>query len=121
MLEIFRDDINSVLFGTSSFWTGVDVPGDALSNVIITKFPFAVPTHPLIVARIEKIEQDTGKRAFMTYSLPEAVIKFKQGIGRLIRSKSDTGLITILDKRVVSKAYGKYFIDSIPECPRIIY
>ncbi len=121
MLEIFRDDIDSVLFGTSSFWTGVDVPGEALTNVIITKFPFAVPTHPLIVARIEKIEKETGKRAFMSYSLPEAVLKFKQGIGRLIRSKDDTGLITILDKRVVSKQYGQYFLDSIPECPRMIY
>ncbi len=119
MLQKFRDDTNSVIFGTTSFWTGVDVPGEALSNVIITKLPFAVPSHPLIQARSEKIEQ-SGKNAFMEYSLPEAVLKFRQGIGRLIRSKNDTGIVAILDKRIISKRYGKFFLDSIPDCHREI-
>jgi len=117
MLQQFKKDINSVIFGTTSFWTGVDVPGDALSNVIITKLPFAVPSHPLIQARIEEIEQ-TGKNPFMHYSLPEAVLKFRQGVGRLIRSKSDKGIIVILDRRVVAKRYGSFFLNSIPPCPR---
>ncbi len=116
MLKEFKNDINSVIFGTDSFWTGVDVPGEALSNVIVTKFPFAVPSHPLIEARCEKIEA-TGTNAFMGYSLPEAVLKFRQGVGRLIRSKHDTGIIVILDRRVSSKRYGQYFLDSIPPYP----
>lgn len=116
MLKEFRDDINSVIFGTSSFWMGVDVPGEALSNVIITKLPFAVPDHPLIQARAEKLERE-GKKAFMDYQLPEAVLRFKQGIGRLIRSKTDKGIIVVLDRRVISKRYGKAFLDSIPPCP----
>jgi len=116
MLKEFRRDINSVIFGTASFWTGVDVPGEALSNVIITKLPFAVPSHPLIQARSELIERK-GLNSFVYYSLPEAILKFRQGIGRLIRSKNDTGIIAILDKRVISKRYGKQFLDSIPPCP----
>jgi len=120
MLNEFRKDINSVLFGTSSFWMGVDVPGESLSNVIITKLPFAVPSHPLIQARAEKVEE-AGKSSFMHYSLPEAVLKFKQGIGRLIRSKNDKGIIVILDSRIVNKHYGKMFINSMPPSPQIIY
>ena len=120
MLKSFKKDINSVLFGTSSFWMGVDVPGEALSNVIITKLPFAVPSHPLHKARAEIIEE-TGKSSFFHYSLPEAVLKFKQGIGRLIRKKNDKGIIVILDSRIITKHYGKMFINSIPECPQIIY
>lgn len=120
MLNEFRADIDSVIFGTSSFWMGVDVPGESLSNVIITKLPFAVPTHPLVQARAEQIEE-SGKSSFMHYQLPEAVLKFKQGIGRLIRSKQDTGIIVILDSRVITKHYGKMFINSIPECPLNIY
>jgi len=116
MLKEFKSDINSVIFGTDSFWTGVDVPGEALSNVIVTKFPFAVPSHPLIEARCEKIEA-SGTNAFMGYSLPEAVLKFRQGVGRLIRSKHDTGIIVILDRRVFSKRYGQYFLDSLPPYP----
>jgi ATP-dependent DNA helicase DinG len=113
MLEEFKDDVDSVLFGTDSFWTGVDVPGEALSNVIVTKFPFAVPTHPLIQARCEQIEAG-GRNPFMEYSLPEAVLKFRQGVGRLIRSRKDHGIIAILDRRVTSKRYGSLFINSIP-------
>ncbi len=116
MLREFKNDIDSVIFGTDSFWTGVDVPGEALSNVILTKFPFAVPSHPLIAARAERIEQN-GQSSFMEYSLPEAVLKFRQGIGRLIRSKTDTGIIVILDRRVISKRYGQMFIESLPPYP----
>ncbi len=119
MLTLFKEDINSVIYGTSSFWMGVDVPGEALSNVIITKLPFSVPTEPLTEARLDKIKADGGN-PFMEYSLPEAVLKFKQGIGRLIRSKMDTGIITILDNRVITKRYGKVFLDSLPPCPIIL-
>ena len=113
LLKEFKEDINSVLFGTDSFWTGVDVPGDALSNVIVTKLPFAVPSHPLIAARMAKIEA-SGASSFSEYSLPEAVLKFRQGIGRLIRSRSDRGVIVILDRRVTSKGYGRLFLDAMP-------
>ncbi|MDD5596943.1 MAG: helicase C-terminal domain-containing protein [Victivallaceae bacterium] len=116
MLKEFKRDIHSVIFGTDSFWTGVDVPGEALSHVIVTKLPFAVPTHPLIEARGERLEA-ANRNSFMHYSLPEAVLKFRQGVGRLIRSRTDTGIITILDKRVSSKRYGRYFIDSLPAYP----
>ncbi len=119
MISIFKEDINSVIFGTSSFWMGVDVPGEALSNVIITKLPFSVPSEPLIEARLDKIKAEGGN-PFIEYSLPEAVLKFKQGIGRLIRSKLDTGIIAILDNRVITKRYGKVFLDSLPPCPIMI-
>jgi ATP-dependent DNA helicase DinG len=116
MLNEFKQDINSVIFGVSSFWMGVDVPGEALSNVIITKLPFAVPSHPLVQARTEKLEKEGG-RSFMDYQLPEAVLRFRQGVGRLIRKKTDKGIIVILDRRVIAKRYGKIFLDSIPKCP----
>ncbi|MBR2314178.1 MAG: ATP-dependent DNA helicase [Akkermansia sp.] len=113
MVHSFRENIGSVLFGTDSFWTGVDVPGEALSNVIVTKIPFESPGNPLVEARIEDITA-RGGNAFRDYSLPEAVLKFRQGIGRLIRSKTDTGIVTILDSRVTNKFYGARFMYALP-------
>ena len=119
MLERFRNDGRAVLFGTESFWQGVDVPGDALQNVIITKLPFSVPDHPLLEARLEKI-RDEGGNPFMDYQVPEAAIKLRQGFGRLIRSKSDTGQVVMLDPRIRTKRYGRIFLESLPDCEVII-
>jgi ATP-dependent DNA helicase DinG len=104
---------NAVLFGTDSFWTGVDVPGAALSQVIITRLPFDPPTHPITEARCEHI-RDAGGNPFNELTLPDALIKFRQGVGRLIRSKTDRGLVTILDSRVLAKTYGREFLGSLP-------
>ncbi len=118
MLDVFRDEIDSVIFGTASFWTGVDVPGEALSNVIITRLPFAAPTHPLTAARQEAVEAE-GKNSFWHYSLPEAVLKFRQGFGRLVRNKTDQGIVVVLDRRIKKTRYGRIFLDSIPECETV--
>ncbi|MCK5119553.1 MAG: hypothetical protein KAQ78_08220, partial [Candidatus Latescibacteria bacterium] len=109
----FKEDRTSVLFGTDSFWEGVDVPGEALELLVITKLPFAVPTEPLVAAQIEKLEQ-AGKNAFLHYSVPEAVIRFRQGFGRLIRHRTDVGAVIVLDNRVITSRYGSVFLDSLP-------
>jgi ATP-dependent DNA helicase DinG len=105
---------NAVLFGTDSFWTGVDVPGDALAQVIITRLPFDPPTHPITEARCDHI-RDAGGNPFNELTLPDALIKFRQGVGRLIRTAKDRGLVTILDSRVMAKTYGKLFLDCLPQ------
>jgi ATP-dependent DNA helicase DinG len=115
LIAEFKLNMNSVLFGTDSFWEGIDIPGDALRNVIITKLPFSVPSHPVTQAKYEYIES-IGKRSFTELALPEAIIKFKQGFGRLIRTKRDKGIVVILDTRIISKPYGKKFLNAIPNC-----
>lgn len=116
LLEQFKSTPRSVLFGTDSFWSGVDVPGEALSNVIITRLPFAVPDTPLIEAKLELI-QARGGDAFTEYSLPEAILKLRQGVGRLIRTTTDHGIVVILDNRIVTKPYGRAFMQALPKCP----
>ena len=116
MVQEFRNDPQSVLFGVDSFWSGVDVPGEALSSVIITRLPFVTPDHPLTEARLDSIELEGG-RPFEQYSLPEAILKLRQGVGRLIRTKSDSGTIVILDSRILNKPYGRAFLRALPECP----
>lgn len=116
MLETFRQNDGYVLFGLDSFWMGVDVRGDALSNVILTRLPFAVPDHPVVAARLRRIKERGGD-PFREYSLPEAVLKFRQGFGRLIRSQTDEGIVVVLDSRLLTKWYGRVFFQSLPECP----
>ena len=113
LIKEFKEAKNPVLFGTTSFWEGVDVQGENLSNVIITKLPFLVPTDPIVSAISKKIEEDGGN-SFSDFQLPEAIIKFKQGVGRLIRKKTDRGNIFILDSRIIKKRYGSAFIKALP-------
>ncbi len=112
MLEVMREGSNSVIFGLDSFWEGVDVKGDSLKCLIITKLPFEVPTEPVAAARVEMIRQ-SGRDPFNDYSLPKAILKFKQGFGRLIRSGTDTGRVIICDERVETKGYGRRFLESV--------
>jgi len=114
LLERFRSTPNAVLFATASFWQGVDVPGAQLSCVIIDRLPFAVPSDPIVAARVRALQED-GRNAFAEYQVPEAVLALKQGFGRLIRSKSDRGILAILDNRIQRMQYGKIFLESLPE------
>jgi ATP-dependent DNA helicase DinG len=116
LLDIFRNTPNAVLFATSSFWQGVDVQGEQLSCVVIDKLPFSVPSDPVVAARISQINE-SGGNAFYEYQIPTATILLKQGMGRLIRSKADRGILALLDKRILTKSYGKMFLKSLPPAP----
>src|SRR5258705_14018420 len=113
LLERFRQTPNAVLFATSSFWQGVDVRGEQLSCVIVDRLPFAVPSDPIVAARVRAL-QDDGRNAFAEYQVPEAVLALKQGFGRLIRARTDRGGLTILDNRIQRMQYGKIFMESLP-------
>jgi ATP-dependent DNA helicase DinG len=117
LLEQFRLTPNAVLFGTSSFWQGVDVQGEQLSCVIIDRLPFAVPSDPVVAARVKAIDSGGGN-AFFEYQVPSAVITLKQGFGRLIRSLHDRGLLALLDNRILKKQYGRVFVESLPPYSR---
>jgi ATP-dependent DNA helicase DinG len=114
MLEQFKETPNSVLFATASFWQGVDVKGDALSAVIIDKLPFQVPSDPLVAARSARIQREGGN-PFSEYQVPNAVLRLKQGFGRLLRSTNDRGILAVLDNRLTTKSYGRLFMDSLPD------
>jgi DNA polymerase-3 subunit epsilon/ATP-dependent DNA helicase DinG len=111
LLENFRTTDQAVLLGTRSFWEGVDVPGEALSVLVIVRLPFSVPSDPIVAARSE-----TYDSPFYEYTVPEAILRFRQGFGRLIRTKSDRGIVAVFDRRVLSKNYGEAFITSLPRC-----
>ena len=111
LLERFRSTPRTVLLGTSSFWEGVDLLGEALTCLVIVKLPFTVPTDPIFAARSEELY---GDKAFMGYAVPQAVLRLKQGFGRLIRSTTDRGVVVILDSRVLTKRYGRLFLKSLP-------
>jgi len=111
LMENFKGAERAVLLGTRSFWEGVDIPGESLSCLAITRLPFAVPTDPIFAARSETFEQP-----FMEYSVPDAILKFRQGFGRLIRTKTDRGVVAVFDKRLLTKQYGQTFLQSLPDC-----
>jgi ATP-dependent DNA helicase DinG len=119
LLRRFRESGQAILLGTDSFWEGVDVPGRALRALVLTKLPFRVPSEPLTAARLERLA-DQGEDGFMGYLLPLAALKLKQGFGRLIRSRSDVGVVVLLDRRVVTKRYGKLVLSSLPPADRIV-
>ncbi len=114
LLNRFKNDVDSSLFATSSFWEGVDAPGETLRLVIIVKLPFSVPTEPINMARIENLNKESPNSGFMKLTLPEAIIKLKQGIGRLIRNEEDKGVVLLLDNRILSKGYGRMMLSSLP-------
>lgn len=118
LLNLFKENENAVLFGTDTFWEGIDVPGFHLRLVILTKLPFPVPSEPIVKAKCKLVEEK-GQNPFMHYSLPKAIVKFKQGFGRLIRTCEDYGAILCLDSRLITKAYGKMFINSLPKCMQV--
>jgi ATP-dependent DNA helicase DinG len=118
LLQRFVEHGRGILLGTTSFWEGVDVPGDPLRGLVIQKLPFRVPTEPITAARMEAVER-AGGDAFQQYMLPHAALRLKQGFGRLIRSRSDRGAVLLLDDRIVAKRYGRYLRDSLPDAPFI--
>jgi ATP-dependent DNA helicase DinG len=120
MIELFKRTGDAILFGTSSFWEGVDVPGNALRHVIIAKLPFEVPNHPVVEARLNEIRK-RGGNPFVERQVPEAILRLKQGFGRLIRSRTDTGTVAIMDHRVATASYGRYFLRALPSAPTTVF
>jgi len=116
-VERFKSSSAAVLFGTATFWQGIDIPGDALQCVVITRLPFAVPDNPVMEARFDFMRRQ-GLNPFNDYQVPSAILMFKQGFGRLIRTKKDRGIVTVLDKRILAMSYGKRFLNSLPSCSR---
>jgi ATP-dependent DNA helicase DinG len=114
LLERFKNTPGAVLFATSSFWQGVDVPGDQLSCVIVDRLPFAVPSDPIVAARVRALQEE-GRNAFAEFQVPQAVLALKQGFGRLIRTKTDRGVLALLDSRIERMPYGKIFLESMPK------
>lgn len=120
MIELFKRTGDAVLFGTSSFWEGVDVPGNALRHVVIAKLPFEVPNHPVVESRLNEIRK-RGGNPFVERQVPEAILRLKQGFGRLIRTRTDTGTVAIMDHRVATASYGRYFLRALPSCPTTVF
>ena len=118
LLRRFNQDLSSVLFATESFWAGVDAPGDTLRVVVLCRLPFRVPSDPVLIARAERIKA-AGGNPFLELTLPDAIMRFRQGFGRLIRSGSDRGVVIITDTRVLTKSYGRAFVESVPETTQI--
>jgi len=117
LLERFKNTPNAVLFATASFWQGVDVPGEQLSCVIVDRLPFAVPSDPIVAARVRALQEE-GRNPFSEFQVPEAVLALKQGFGRLIRAKTDRGVLALLDTRIQRMPYGKIFLESLPRYRR---